>query len=430
MHTERSGHAPAESVLYMKQAVQKHIAVDFDEIRKDFPILNREINGHPLVYLDNGASSQMPARVAERIDHYHRYEHANVHRGIHTLSQLATDAYEATRKKVQKFINAADEHEIVYTTGTTDSINLVAHSYGLTHFSEGDEIILSEMEHHANIVPWQMAAQKKGAVIKVIPVTDSGELDMEAYKAMLGPKTKMVAVIHVSNALGTINPVKEITELAHEAGAVVLLDGAQAVPHQIVDVQELDADFYTFSSHKMCGPTGFGILYGKKSILDNMPPYRGGGDMIDKVTFEETTYNTVPFRFEAGTPPISASIGLSEAIDYLNEIGMDNIAKREAELLEYGLKELSKIDGIRFIGQAEKRAALISFVFDHIHASDVGTILDKQGIAVRTGHHCAQPILRRFNVPATTRASYSFYNNHNDTDRLVDGIKYVKSFFE
>ncbi len=430
MHTERSGHAPAESVLYMKQAVQKHIAVDFDEIRKDFPILNREINGHPLVYLDNGASSQMPARVAERIDHYHRYEHANVHRGIHTLSQLATDAYEATRKKVQKFINAADEHEIVYTTGTTDSINLVAHSYGLTHFSEGDEIILSEMEHHANIVPWQMAAQKKGAVIKVIPVTDSGELDMEAYKAMLGPKTKMVAVIHVSNALGTINPVKEITELAHDAGAVVLLDGAQAVPHQIVDVQELDADFYTFSSHKMCGPTGFGILYGKKSILDSMPPYRGGGDMIDKVTFEETTYNTVPFRFEAGTPPISASIGLSEAIDYLNEIGMDNIAKREAELLEYGLKELSKIDGIRFIGQAEKRAALISFVFDHIHASDVGTILDKQGIAVRTGHHCAQPILRRFNVPATTRASYSFYNNHNDTDRLVDGIKYVKSFFE
>ncbi len=414
----------------MTQAVKKITAVDFDQIRNDFPVLRREVNGHPLVYLDNGASSQMPARVADRIDHYHRYEHANVHRGIHTLSQQATDAFEAARKKVKQFINAADEHEIIYTTGTTDSINLVAHSYGLTNFTAGDEIILSEMEHHANIVPWQMTAQKSGAVIRVIPVTDSGELDMDAFKTMLGPRTKMVAVIHVSNALGTINPVHEITELAHNAGAVVLLDGAQAVPHQKVDVQDLDADFYVFSSHKMCGPTGFGILYGKKHILDGMPPYRGGGDMIDKVTFEETTYNVVPFRFEAGTPPIAASIGLSEAIDFLNEIGMDNIAKRELELLDYGLEQLSKIDGIRFIGQAKKRAALVSFVFDHIHASDVGTILDKQGIAVRTGHHCAQPILRRFNVPATTRASWSFYNNHNDTDRLVEGIKYVKSFFE
>ena len=414
----------------MTQAVKKITAVDFDQIRNDFPVLSREVNGHPLVYLDNGASSQMPARVADRIDHYHRYEHANVHRGIHTLSQQATDAFEAARKKVKQFINAADEHEIIYTTGTTDSINLVAHSYGLTNFTAGDEIILSEMEHHANIVPWQMTAQKSGAVIRVIPVTDSGELDMDAFKTMLGPRTKMVAVIHVSNALGTINPVHEITELAHNAGAVVLLDGAQAVPHQKVDVQDLDADFYVFSSHKMCGPTGFGILYGKKHILDGMPPYRGGGDMIDKVTFEETTYNVVPFRFEAGTPPIAASIGLSEAIDFLNEIGMDNIAKRELELLDYGLEQLSKIDGIRFIGQAKKRAALVSFVFDHIHASDVGTILDKQGIAVRTGHHCAQPILRRFNVPATTRASWSFYNNHNDTDRLVEGIKYVKSFFE
>jgi cysteine desulfurase/selenocysteine lyase len=414
----------------MSQAVQKYTAVDFDEIRKDFPVLSREVNGHPLVYLDNGASSQMPSRVADRLDHYHRFEHANVHRGIHTLSQQATDAFEAARKKVRHFINAADEHEIIYTTGTTDSINLVANSYGLANFNEGDEIILSEMEHHANIVPWQMIAQKTGAVIRVIPVTDTGELDMDAYKAMLGSKTKMVAVIHVSNALGTINPVHEITALAHDAGAVVLLDGAQAVPHQKVDVQELNADFYAFSSHKMCGPTGFGILYGKKHILDGMPPYRGGGDMIDKVSFEETTYNIVPFRFEAGTPPIAASIGLSEAIDYLNEIGMDNIARREKELLEYGMEQLSKIDGIRFIGQAKKRAALISFVFDHIHASDVGTILDKQGIAVRTGHHCAQPILRRFSVPATTRASYSFYNNHNDTDRLVEGIKYVKSFFE
>jgi cysteine desulfurase / selenocysteine lyase len=413
----------------MSQAVQQNTAVEFDLIRKDFPVLGCKVNGHPLVYLDNGASSQMPARVADRLDHYHRFEHANVHRGIHTLSQQATDAFEAARKKVKHFINAADEHEIIYTTGTTDSINLVANSYGLSHLTEGDEIILSEMEHHANIVPWQMVAQKTGAVIRVIPVTDAGELDIDAYKNMLGLKTKIVAVIHVSNALGTINPVHEITALAHDAGAVVLLDGAQAVPHQKVDVQEMDADFYAFSSHKMCGPTGFGILYGKKHILDGMPPYRGGGDMIDKVTFEETTYNVVPFRFEAGTPPIAASIGLSEAIDYLNEIGMDNIARRESELLEYGMEQLGKIDGLKFIGRAKKRAALISFVFDHIHASDMGTILDKQGIAVRTGHHCAQPILRRFNVPATTRASYSFYNNHNDTDRLVEGINYAKSFF-
>jgi cysteine desulfurase / selenocysteine lyase len=413
----------------MSQAVQQNTAVEFDLIRKDFPVLGCKVNGHPLVYLDNGASSQMPARVADRLDHYHRFEHANVHRGIHTLSQQATDAFEAARKKVKHFINAADEHEIIYTTGTTDSINLVANSYGLSHLTEGDEIILSEMEHHANIVPWQMVAQKTGAVIRVIPVTDTGELDIDTYKNMLGLKTKIVAVIHVSNALGTINPVHEITALAHDAGAVVLLDGAQAVPHQKVDVQEMDADFYAFSSHKMCGPTGFGILYGKKHILDGMPPYRGGGDMIDKVTFEETTYNVVPFRFEAGTPPIAASIGLSEAIDYLNEIGMDNIARRESELLEYGMEQLGKIDGLKFIGRAKKRAALISFVFDHIHASDMGTILDKQGIAVRTGHHCAQPILRRFNVPATTRASYSFYNNHNDTDRLVEGIHYAKSFF-
>lgn len=414
----------------MTQAVRDIPAIDFNKIREDFPVLSREVNGHPLVYLDNGASSQMPGRVADRIDRYHRREHANVHRGIHTLSQQATDAYEAARKKVQKLINAREEHEIIYTTGTTDSINLAAHSYTLANFSDGDEIILTEMEHHANIVPWQMAAQRTGARIKVIPVNDAGELDMAAYKKMLGPKTKMVAVVHVSNALGTVNPVHEIVELAHKAGAVVLVDGAQAVPHQKVDVQDLDADFYAFSSHKMCGPTGFGILYGKKHLLDEMPPYRGGGDMIDKVTFEETTYNIVPFRFEAGTPPIAASVGLSEAIDYLNEIGMENIEQREAELVEYAVEQLRRIDGLKFVGEAKKRASVVSFVFDHIHASDMGTILDKQGIAVRTGHHCAQPILKRFNVPATTRASYSFYNNHNDTDRLVEGIKYAKSFFE
>lgn len=404
--------------------------INFDRIRKDFPVLFQSVNEQPLVYLDNAASSQMPVQVADRIDHYHRYEHANVHRGIHTLSQKATDAYEETRRKVQRFINAGSHEEIVYTTGTTDSINLVANSFGSLYFNEGDEIVLTQMEHHANIVPWQMIAKRTGTVIKVIPVDDDGELDMEAYKSLLSSKTKMVAVGHVSNALGTVNPVQEVTELAHEQGAAVLIDGAQAVPHQSVDVQQIGCDFYAFSAHKMCGPTGFGILYGKKEHLDAMPPYRGGGDMIDKVSFEETTYNVAPFKFEAGTPPIVAGIGLGAAVDYLNEIGMDNIADREAELVNYAVEQLGKVDGLRFIGNSKNRASVISFVFDDIHASDMGTLLDKRGIAVRTGHHCAQPVLRRFDVPATTRASLSFYNTKQDIDRLVDGIKYVKSFFE
>lgn len=414
----------------MPQAVKDIPAVDFDKIRDDFPVLHQSINGHPLVYVDNAASSQMPKRVADRIDRYHRNEHANVHRGIHTLSQKATDAYELARGRVRSLINARDKHEIVYTTGTTDSINLVANSYGLANLSEGDEIILSEMEHHANIVPWQMVAERTGANIKVIPVTDSGDLNMDGYKDLLGPRTKIVAVVHVSNALGTVNPVKKITELAHEHGAVVVLDGAQAVPHKKIDIQKIGADFYAFSSHKMCGPTGFGILYGRKELLELMPPYRGGGDMIDKVSFEETTYNVVPFRFEAGTPPIAASIGFSEAVDYLTDIGMENIEEREAELVNYAFDRLLKIDGLKLVGQSEHRASVIAFVFDEIHASDLGTILDKRGIAVRTGHHCAQPILRRYDVPATTRASLSFYNNEEDIDRLVDGIEYAKKFFE
>ena len=405
-------------------------AVDFDKIRKDFTVLSQKVNGHPLVYLDNGASSQMPAQVADRLDHYHRYEHSNVHRGIHTLSQRATDAYEEARPKIRKFINARLSDEIIYTTGTTDSINLVASSYGSQNFKKGDEIILTQMEHHANIVPWQMIAEKTGAVIKVIPVTDSGDLDMEAYKKLLSDKTKMVSVIHVSNALGTVNPVEEITALAHEHGAAVLIDGAQSAPHKRVDVQQIDCDFYVFSAHKMCGPTGFGILYGKKEYLDEMPPYRGGGDMIDKVSFEETTYNVAPFKFEAGTPPIAGGVGLSAAVDYLNSIGMDKIEQREEELVHYLVDRLISIEGLRLIGESENRASVASFVFDEIHASDMGTLLDKRGIAVRTGHHCAQPILRRFNVPATTRASLSFYNNKDDVDRLVDGIHYVKTFFE
>jgi cysteine desulfurase / selenocysteine lyase len=414
----------------MNKAATHIQTVDFARIRKDFSVLGREVNGKPLVYLDNAASSQMPARVAERIDRYHRLEHANVHRGIHTLSQTATDYYEETRKKVKEFIQARSENEIIYTTGTTDSINLVANSYGLTNFSEGDEIILSQMEHHANIVPWQMIAKKTGAVIKVIPVTDSGELDMDAYRELLGSRTRMVAVVHVSNALGTVNPVKEITRLAHEHDAAVLIDGAQSIPHTPINVQEIGCDFFAFSAHKMCGPTGFGILYGKKELLDEMPPYRGGGDMIDKVSFEETTYNVPPFRFEAGTPPISAGIGLGAAIDYLNEIGMDHIARQEDELVQYAADRLAEIDGLRFIGSADKRASVCSFVIDGIHATDIGTLLDKQGIAIRTGHHCAQPVLKRFNVPSTARASVSFYNNKEDIDRLIEGIHYVKTFFE
>lgn len=414
----------------MNQAIKNIPAIDFEKIREDFPVLYQDVNGQPLVYLDSAASSQMPKKVAERLAHYHRLEHANVHRGIHTLSQRATDVYELTRQKVRDFIHADSEDEIIYTTGTTDSINLVANSYGSVNFSAGDEIILSEMEHHANIVPWQMIAQRTGAKIKVIPITDSGDLDMEAYKKLLNTKTKMVAVVHISNALGTVNPVKEITALAHEYNAAVLIDGAQAVPHQTVDVQDIGCDFFAFSAHKMLGPTGFGILYGRKEILETMPPYRGGGDMIDKVSFEETTYNRVPFRFEAGTPPIAAGIGLGAAIDYINELGMDKIAEREAGLVEYAVRRLKAIEGLKLTGEPKERASVISFVFDDIHAADMGTILDKRGIAVRTGHHCAQPVLRRFSVPATTRASLAFYNTEDDIDRLVDGIEYVKSFFE
>lgn len=413
----------------MSQPVDMKPVVDFRRVREDFPVLKQQVDGRPLIYLDSAASSQMPSQVIDRIDQYHRNEHANVHRGIHTLSQNATDAFEATRSKVRDLINASIEDEIVYTTGTTDSINLVANSWGRTNLTEGDEIILSEMEHHANIVPWQMIARVTGAVIRVIPVTESGFLDLEAFKRMLSPRTKMVALIHVSNVLGTINPVKEITKLAHDAGAVVLLDAAQSVPHMRVDVQDIGADFLAFSSHKLCGPTGFGVLYGRKEILEQMPPYRGGGDMIDKVTFEETTYNRVPFRFEAGTPPISAAIGTGAAIDYLQEIGMDQIEKREAELAEILLRKLRKIDGIRILGNSDCRAPLASFVLDSIHASDAGMLLDKKGIAVRTGHHCAQPLMRCFHVTATTRASLSFYNNEDEIDHLIDGIRYVQSFF-
>lgn len=403
--------------------------IDWEAIRAKFPVLQQAVNGKPLVYLDNGASSQMPQVVIDRLNSYHTKEHANVHRGIHSLSQSATDEYEATREKVRALINAESLEEIIFTTGTTDSINLVAQSYGRSFLEEGDEIIVSQMEHHANIVPWQMVAEQTGAVLRVIPMDENGELVMENFHELLSDRTKLVAVIHVSNALGTINPVEEIIEAAHNKGAVVLIDGAQSVPHSKVDVQALDADFYTFSAHKMCGPTGFGILYGKKELLEKMPPYRGGGDMIDKVTFEKTTYNDLPHKFEAGTPPIAAGIGLGTAIDFLNEIGMENIATREAELVEYATSKLNEIDVVKLIGTAGKKASVISFLIDGIHPTDAGTIMDKEGIAVRTGHHCAQPVMEYFAIPGTLRASISFYNNEDDIDRLVEAIKYTQEFF-
>lgn len=409
--------------------ITNDVIVDFDRIRRDFPVLDQEVNGHPLVYLDNAASSQMPKRVIDRIDAYHSKEHSNVHRGIHTLSQKATDAYEEAREQVRTFINAKSKSEVIYTGGTTDSINLVAYSYGRAFFKDGDEVILSELEHHANIVPWQLIRDITGIKLRVIPITDHGELDMGVYNELLNERTKMVAVSHVSNALGTVNPVEEIIEKAHQYDVPVLLDGAQAAPHIKVDMQQLDCDFYAFSSHKMCGPTGIGILYGKEKYLNQMPPFRGGGEMIDKVTFEETTYDKLPHKFEAGTPPIVSGIGLGAAIKYLKEVGMQNIAQREQELLEYATEKLAAIDGLKIYGESPNKAAVISFVLDGIHPHDTGTLLNEQGIAIRTGHHCAQTVMQRYNIPATARASIAFYNNEEDIDRLVQGIKEVKDIF-
>lgn len=403
--------------------------IDWGRIRAQFPVLNETVHGKPLVYLDNGASSQMPVSVSNRIDHYHKHEHANVHRGIHTLSQKATDAYEDTRTKVKEFINAGSLDEVIFTTGTTDSINLVASSYGRKHFKEGDEILISEMEHHANIVPWQLIAEQTGAILRVVPISDEGELRMDDFHSLLSERTKMIALVHVSNVLGTVNPVEEVIEAAHSRNIPVLLDGAQAVPHSKVDVQALDVDFYAFSAHKMCGPTGFGILYGKKELLNEMPPYRGGGDMIDRVTFEKTTWNDLPHKFEAGTPPIAAGIGTGAAIDYLMNIGMEHIAAREEELLAYATTQLNQIEGLRIIGTAHHKASVLSFLLEGIHPTDAGTILDQQGIAVRTGHHCAQPIMDHYGIPGTMRASLSFYNNEEDIDRLVAGLNTVKEFF-
>ena len=402
---------------------------DAEKVRADFPVLRQLVNGKPLVYLDNGATSQKPQAVVDEIVRYYTTENANVHRGVHTLSQNATEDYENARAKLRGLLNAADDHEIIYTSGTTQSINIVAQSYGRQNIGEGDEIIVSNMEHHSNIVPWQMLCEEKGAVLRVIPIDDAGELLMDEYERMLSPRTKLVSITHVSNALGTILPVEQIIELAHAQGVPVLLDGAQAVPHMAVDVRKLDCDFYVFSGHKLFGPTGTGVLYGKAELLDAMPPVQGGGEMIKSVTFEKTIYNDLPYKFEAGTPNIAGAVGLGAAVDYVQSIGYETFATYEDELLEYGTKALESIGGLRIIGTAPRKAGILSFVIENIHPHDIGTILDAEGIAVRTGHHCAQPVMQRFQIPATARASLAMYNTKEDIDALVRGIDRVIEVF-
>lgn len=397
--------------------------IDIQKIRAQFPILNQEINGKPLIYFDNGASSQKPKAVIDALVKYYTHDHANVHRGVHTLSQRATDQFEEVRRKTQRFINAAHDHEVIFTRGTTEAINLVASSFSKLFLNEGDEIIISTMEHHSNIVPWQMACDQYGAVLKVIPIDEKGQIIMDRFDELLTSNTKMVAVNHVSNTLGTINPIEEIIYKAHKVGAAVLIDGAQSCPHIKIDVQDLDADFYCFSSHKMYGPTGIGVLYGKEEWLNDMPPYHGGGEMIESCTFEETTYNALPFKFEAGTPNIADTIAFGAAIDWINQVGIENIAAWEHELLKYANAKLSEIEGIRFIGQAENKASVISFLVGDIHPYDMGTILDQLGIAVRTGHHCTQPLMDNYQIPGTVRASFAVYNSKEEIDQFVAAVK-------
>jgi cysteine desulfurase/selenocysteine lyase len=404
--------------------------LDVERIRKDFPILGLKVKGKPLVFLDNAASSQMPQPVLDRWVRYQTTQHSNINRAVHHLSEIATAEYEAARRKLQAFINAKEEREVIFTSGTTDAINLVAHGYGRKFIGAGDEIVLTTLEHHSNIVPWQMVAEEKGAKIRVVPVNDRGELIQEEYLKLLGPRTKLVAVGHVSNALGTINPVREMIQAAHGKGIPVLLDGAQAAPHMQLDMQALDCDFYAFSGHKMFGPTGIGILYGKARWLEKMQPFKGGGDMILSVTFEKTTYNVPPHKFEAGTPPIAAAITLGAAVDYIQGVGIERIHAHETDLLDYATDQVNRLPGVRIIGTAEKKAAVLSFIVDGVHPHDVGTLLNEDGVAIRTGHHCAQPVMQRFGIPATSRASFAFYNTHAEVDALVAGIKRVQKVFK
>jgi cysteine desulfurase/selenocysteine lyase len=405
-----------------------HAATGFDvqKIRRDFPILHQQVHGKPLVYLDNAATTQKPLAVIEAISNYYRHDNSNIHRGVHTLSERATEAYEKVRAAAQKFLNAARSKEIIFVRGTTEAINLVAQTYGRKNVGSGDEVLITAMEHHSNIVPWQLLCEEKGAKLRVAPINDSGELLLDEFEKLLSPKTKIVAIGHLSNALGTINPVREIVRMAHARNIPVLVDGAQAAPRMQVDVQELDCDFYALSGHKLYGPTGIGVLYGKAELLEAMPPFQGGGDMIASVTFEKTVYNRLPYKFEAGTPNIADTIGLGAAIEYLNALGLEQIEQHETDLLNYATQVVGAIRGVRLVGTAKEKAGVLSFVMDEIHPHDIGTILDREGIAVRTGHHCAQPVMQRFNIPATARASFGLYNTHEEIDALVAGIHKVQ----
>lgn len=400
-----------------------------ERYRQDFPILQQKNRGKPLIYLDSSATSQKPQQVIAAMQKYYQQDNANIHRGVYEISERATRAYEQTRKHVKEYINAQHEHEIIFTSGTTAGINLVAQSYGRSQLRAGDEIIISTMEHHANIVPWQMLSEQCGTILRVIPISDAGEIDLDAYQKLLTPRTKFVAITHASNVLGTINPIKEMVQMAHAQNVPVLVDGAQAFPHLAVDVQELDCDFYVFSAHKAYGPTGMGVLYGKSQLLEKMPPYQGGGDMIETVSFQKSTYKKAPFKFEAGTPNIAGVIGFDSALSYLREVGMNNIIAHEQDLLNYATQQLLTVPSLRLIGTAKAKVGVISFVLDNIHPHDIGTVLDYEGIAVRVGHHCAMPLMERFNVPATVRASFGIYNTRADVDALIAGLHQVMRLF-
>lgn len=404
--------------------------LNLDEIRNNFPIFKRQVNGKSLCYLDSGASSQQPNCVIDSVCNLHKNQYSNIHRGVHVLSMESTTLYEESREKVKNFINADSSKEIIFTRGATESINLVAQSQVRVNLKEGDEVLISHMEHHSNIVPWQLVCNEAKASLKVIPINDKGELDLDHFNSLINEKTKMVALTHISNALGTVNPIKKIIEISHKNGSLVLIDGAQGAPHSIVDVQDLDVDFYVFSGHKLYGPTGIGILYGKKHLLEKMPPYQGGGDMILSVRFEETQYNDLPYKFEAGTPNISGAVGLGKAIDFINEVGLAKIIEYEDNLLDYAIKELQDIKEVKIIGNADKKAALVSFIIDGIHPHDIGQFFDQDGIAIRAGHHCAQPVMERYGIPATARASFGMYNIFSDVDRLINSIKNVIRIFK
>ncbi|MCB2156332.1 cysteine desulfurase [bacterium] len=417
------------STINQMATAHSNMTFDVQKVRRDFPVLHQEVHGHPLVYLDNAATTQKPSQVIETISNYYLHDNSNVHRGVHLLSERSTRAYDGAREKVREFLNATSVKEILFTRGVTEGINLVANTFGQQHIGAGDEVLITGMEHHSNIVPWQMLCERTGAQLKVVPINDDGEMIFEEFAKLLGPKTKLVGVVHVSNALGTINPIKRVIDAAHAQDTPVLIDGAQAVAHVPVDVQELDADFYLLSGHKIYGPTGIGVLYGKQKWLESMPPWQGGGDMISSVTFEKTIYNDLPHKFEAGTPNIAGAIGLGAAIDYVNDLGLEAVGRYEDEVLEYGMEALAAVKGLRLIGTAKEKAGVLSFILEGIHPHDVGTILDQEGIAIRTGHHCAQPVMDRFGVPATSRASLAAYNTKEEIDALVEAIhKVIKMF--